>query len=688
MPAMTRFVLLLALGTGLPALAQTNVAPVPPEPTTVALAHAAIDKPPFTFTYGGKEAATLLPSWTRSEAEVTTPAGIRVHQVTYRDPATKLKMVVEFRRFADFPAVDWVLYFTNEGTGDTPILENILPLHTTLACDSPEAHVQTTCGSAQSREDFALQDFPLAPNAPYTWGAGSGRSSDALGSNGGHGAFPFFNVQTGDHGTFVAIGWTGSWQATVNRAADGKSIALDAGMLKTHLLLHPGETIRTPRILLMDWKGDLEDAHNAWRRLMLAHYSPRDEKGRVVTVPGFWNTWGTEREATKVDTAKKLHELGIPADAYWMDAGWYEPLSLPPGVGSSGGSDWSGHRGNWVASKDLYPDGLRPVGEALKAGGIGFMVWFEAETASPDAPWVKEHPDWYFTVSGHDPTDGGWPHFLNLGNPAAYNAILTQISKFITDNELTWYRQDFNFTPAPYWAAADAPDRVGMSEIKSITGLYAFWDALRAQHPGLQIDNCSSGGRRIDLETITRAVPLWRSDAAGEPMGEQFHNEGLMPWVPLSGGAWIPGGDKLDSPASIFRRRCSYAAGLVACIGPVVTPEMKPPFAEFREVRPYFYGDYYPLQPQKDDLSVWSAWQLDRPEKGDGLIICLRRPNSIYCSLQVDLRKIDPAAKYEVEVRTTVDRAPVKTISGADFAHFQVTVPDMPGSALVFYHKK
>ena len=66
--------------------------------------------------------------------------------------------------------------------------------------------------------------------------------------------------------------------------------------------------------------------------------------------------------------------------------------------------------------------------------------------------------------------------------------------------------------PRPFWDAADAPDRVGISEIKHITGLYAMWDALIARHPGLLIDNCSSGGRRIDLETISRSMPLWRSD--------------------------------------------------------------------------------------------------------------------------------------------------------------------------------
>jgi hypothetical protein len=68
------------------------------------------------------------------------------------------------------------------------------------------------------------------------------------------------------------------------------------------------------------------------------------------------------------------------------------------------------------------------------------------------------------------------------------------------------------YDPLPYWRANDAPDRQGMAEIRHVEGLYEFWNDLLRRHPGLVIDNCASGGRRIDLETISRSIPLWRSD--------------------------------------------------------------------------------------------------------------------------------------------------------------------------------
>lgn len=126
---------------------------------------------------------------------------------------------------------------------------------------------------------------------------------------------------------------------------------------------------------------------------------------------------------------------------------------------------------------------------------------------------------------------------LNLGDPSARRWATQMVSAMVTEANLTWYRQDFNTLPALFWDAADKASaanlshnyhhrrqqpqatlptvqivRDGISEALHIEGLYRFWDDLRAKHPGLSIDNCASGGRRIDLETLRRSVPLWRSD--------------------------------------------------------------------------------------------------------------------------------------------------------------------------------
>jgi hypothetical protein len=44
-------------------------------------------------------------------------------------------------------------------------------------------------------------------------------------------------------------------------------------------------------------------------------------------------------------------------------------------------------------------------------------------------------------------------------------------------------------------------------------GLYRYWDDVRARATRtLTIDNCASGGNRIDLESLSRTIFLWRND--------------------------------------------------------------------------------------------------------------------------------------------------------------------------------
>lgn len=125
---------------------------------------------------------------------------------------------------------------------------------------------------------------------------------------------------------------------------------------------------------------------------------------------------------------------------------------------------------------------------------------------------------------------------FDLGNPEALNWMCEHIGDLIEKNGIDYYRQDFNMLISPYWAEADEPDRVGIHEIRHVEGLYAYWDYLRESFPGLLIDNCAGGGRRLDLETMSRSAPLWRTDYSyGEVNGYQCHTYGLNFYLPIHG---------------------------------------------------------------------------------------------------------------------------------------------------------
>lgn len=625
------------------------------------------DGVPFHFLYGGVGSEDLLSGWERTQ-ENEEQAGRSLRRLHFRDPVTRLRVTAEVVTFADFPAVEWVLRFANEGTAPTPLLERIRPLAWEIAAGEEKAELHHALGGEAMSNDFDARTTPLRPGGFHRLASAGGRSS--LGS------LPFFNLQVGEGGVIGAIGWTGNWEARFGRDHAGV-VHLAAGMPRTRLRLEPGEEIRTPSVVLLPWKGDRADAHNVWRRLLLAHYVPRID-GAPALLPSCYCVWGTERSERHVERVEKLAAARIPVDVYWIDAGWYGNQPMVEN-GDVFNTAWGKNRGSWRPAAECYPEGFRPLSTALGKVGMGLLLWFEIEVADKESDLWTEHPDWFFS--------NRW--LLNLGNPETRRGLVDLVSKAVGEHGLAWYRQDFNHDPENNWADADAPDRIGMSEIGHIDGLYRFWDELRARHPRLMIDNCSSGGRRIDIETLRRSVPLWRSDyqcnPTFNPVGSQRHTAGLAPWVPLSAGVvgW----------PDTYALRSAYSAGLViegGMCGPKEFPEewLRPALEEFREVRPYFYGDYYPVKPFHIFDAGWVAWQLDRPDLASGIVVVLCRRHFPQEKCELKLRAIDAEARYDVEIRHGLGPCEPVAMTGSELATLALTIAERPASVVVFYRKK
>ena len=245
------------------------------------------------------------------------------------------------------------------------------------------------------------------------------------------------------------------------------------------------------------------------------------------------------------------------------------------------------------------------------------------------------------------------------------------------------YRQDFNIDPLPFWRANDAEDRQGITEIRHVEGYLAYWDELIKRHPGMLIDSCASGGRRNDLETLRRAVPLLRSDYIMEPIGNQCHTYALSPWFPFYG----TGTSKTD-PYLVRSTLCPH---FTACWDhredSLDWATLRRLVDQWKAFAPNFFGDYYPLTPYTLKDSDWIAWQFDRPEEGKGMVQAFRRPNSIYVTAQLPLSALDPNARYAV---TDVDAPGTRMeFSGSELlgAGLPMTMTGKPSSVVYVYEK-
>jgi alpha-galactosidase len=464
-----------------------------------------------------------------------------------------------------------------------------------------------------------------------------------------------------------------------------------AGMEKTHLLLHPGEEIRTPRIAQCFWDGDMQDGYNAWRRFLLEHHVPR-VNGEPIQAPLTMAHWGGLKTAGHLERLAEYQKQQLKYDFFWVDAGWYGLNSTYSPDEFTG--DWAVHTGDWRVNPKAHPQGLKPLGEAVRKAGMPLMLWVEPERANGGTHWPEQHPEWFL---GKTEIKGA-TLLLDLGNPAARRAATELVSNLITETSAGCYRQDFNMDPLAYWRANDAEDRQGMTEIRHIEGLYAFWDELLARHPGLIIDNCSSGGRRIDLEMISRSIPMWRSDwqcgRDNDPIGGQVHGMGLSYWIPLHGtGTYNSMATK--ERCSTYRVRSNMGPSFMLSTFPYDSTPIAADYPwnwfrqmvrDFRRAQPLFRGDYYPLTAARPDASQWAVYQMHRPDLQEGFLMALRRCVSPWISARFPLRGLAPEAEYEL---TDADTDQTWRVTGAALAKdgVEIALLERDTSRLIFYRR-
>lgn len=633
---------------------------------------------PFSFTYGGKPSREVLDRCRRESQQERLDQNRTAHTIVYTDPQTGLEVRWQGVEYPRFKTVEWTLHFKNTGSSDTPILADVQALDTHLerrkGC---EFSLHYNRGDTCSPDSYEPMTRPLGPGEEFRSSPSGGRPTNAR--------FPYFNLRAGSEGVIIVVGWPGQWAARFARGED-RSIRVVAGQELTRFKLRPQEEVRTPLIVLQfSDEGDWVDAQNTWRRWMIRHSVPRPG-GKQLPLPQFAACSSHQfAEMTKANEKNQIEfidaylEKGLELDYWWMDAGWY--------VGAAEkGWPWTG---TWEVDRrpHRFPNGLRAISDFAERKGVKTIVWFEPERVASGTWLATERPEWVLGGAG-----GG---LLNLGNPEAWDWLVNHVDKIITDEGIDLYRQDFNIDPLTYWRANDDPDRQGITENMYVTGYLAYWDELLRRHPDMLIDSCASGGRRNDLETMRRAVPLLRSDYLFEPVGQQGHTYGLSFWLPFFGTGYCPsnsvgwgwgtGGVSYDS----YTRRSNMCPANTACFDFRVDVDdalIQKLYREWLQVGPDFFGDYYPLTAHSLAKNTWIAWQFHRPDAGRGMVQAFRRSENDFYGGQFRLKGLLPDARYELH---NFDEPGKTEKTGRQLMEtgIEVTIRERPGAAVVVYKR-
>jgi alpha-galactosidase len=289
--------------------------------------------------------------------------------------------------------------------------------------------------------------------------------------------------------------FSGGARSIAERTYHGWS-ALGGGelLLPGEIGLTEGRTYQTPWVYAVHSATGLDGVSSRLHRHLRSRpHHPATPRPVVV------NTW----EAVYFDhDLARLSDLAraaaaIGAERFVLDDGWF----------GSRRDDTSG-LGDWFVSPEAWPDGLGPLVAVVRGLGLEFGLWVEPEMINPDSELARAHPDWIMSTGGRLPRPARSQQVLDLANPAAFDHLLGRLDALLDEYEIAYLKWDHNRDLVE--AGHPASGRAGVHD--QTLAVYRLLDELRARHPSVEIESCSSGGGRVDLEILERTDRVWASD--------------------------------------------------------------------------------------------------------------------------------------------------------------------------------
>ncbi|HXH78558.1 alpha-galactosidase [Nocardioides sp.] len=287
------------------------------------------------------------------------------------------------------------------------------------------------------------------------------------------------------------VAWSGDHAAYAERTIEGECLLGGGELLGPgEVELQEGATYTSPWLVGSHSTSGLDHASariHGWLRRQL----PLNQRPVLI------NTW----EAVYFDhDLQGLTDLvdaaaGVGVERFVLDDGWFNGRR----------SDRAG-LGDWTVGAEQWPDGLHPLIERVHAAGMDFGLWVEPEMVNEDSDVAREHPDWILRGRGELPPTWRHQQVLDLQDPDAYAHVRDALMAILDEYPIAFLKWDHNRDLIDV-AHGGRPAVHGQTE-----AFYRLLDELRAAHPGLEIESCSSGGARIDLEVLTRTDRVWPSD--------------------------------------------------------------------------------------------------------------------------------------------------------------------------------
>jgi len=254
-------------------------------------------------------------------------------------------------------------------------------------------------------------------------------------------------------------------------------------------VLKPGESFKSVQATLSFGKNFEETIQEITKARRIMRRPTKDYEHLPVIFNDYmhalWDTQTTELILPLVDIASK-----VGCDEFCIDAGWFAK-----------GCQWWKILGRWEEEKENFPNGgFKRVIDYIKSKGMGAGIWFEIEAVGIESDILKEMKDgWLFKVDGKDNVNNE-RYQLNFANPEVYDYALKVIDRAMELYNLDYIKIDYNVDAGI--GNDHESDSLGDGLLKHNRAYIRWLNEVMDKYPNLTIENCGSGGCRMDYEIL------------------------------------------------------------------------------------------------------------------------------------------------------------------------------------------
>ncbi len=346
-----------------------------------------------------------------------------------------------------------------------------------------------------------------ALNLERSW-TGHGVRTERFGQAGSlpvNGWFPVVGVEDRTAGvTWLAqLACPGTWHLEIHRRADQLALAgggadrLDG---EWRHVLAPGGRCSAPSATLTVVAGSIDAATDRLLAAQRGNFNaPVGEEAMPVVFNEWCTSWGHPNHDSLVKLADRLAGTGVKYLV--IDDGWAER----PG-------DKFQQNGDWRVNRRAFPSGLSATADAIRARGLVPGLWFEFEAVNPgSAAWAETA---HQLQRDGAPLQVGNRRFWDFRDPWVHDYLAERVIARLRDDGFGYLKVDCNDSIGP---GVDGPDSPGENLRQHLAGVQRFFVRLRAELPGLVIENCSSGGHRLEASMMALTAMSSFSDAHETP---------------------------------------------------------------------------------------------------------------------------------------------------------------------------